>query len=103
MTITTWDEGKQMDVVCGHTEGDTYYRDVKMEHFMLKFWGFGIQKEVVDQLRKMGIKNVVLKTKKKEFKSTLDKWVKLGKVENFGHGQQVFLSTKFMQNEKPKI
>jgi len=97
MTITTWDEGKGQMVWCGHTEYDTYFRDVKMEHFMLKFFGFGIQQDVINQLIKMGIKDVVLKTKKKNFLSTLDNWVKFGKSANFGHGKQVFLSTKYMQ------
>jgi len=68
--LTTFDEKKNEIVTCGHTEGDTFFRNIKMEHFMLKFWGFGIQQVVLNKLIKMGIKNIVLRTKKKPFLST---------------------------------
>ena len=84
-------------VTCGHTDGDTYFRDVKMEHFMLKYFGFGIQAEVLEELEKGGIENIVLITKNKTFKSKLKDWRSHGKKDNFGHGDQVFLNTGIME------
>ena len=97
MIIETFDEGKNKMVTCGEIVGNTYFRDVKMEHFMIKFFGFGVQAEVLDRLINNDIKNVILRTKKKSFKSTLADWIKYGKKADFGHGKQVFLSTKYMQ------
>jgi hypothetical protein len=97
MIIKTYDEGKDEMVTCGEVIGDTYFRDVKMEHFMLKFFGFGVQKEIIDMLENNDIKKIVLNTKKKPFKSTLADWIEHGKIANFGHGDQVFLSTRYMQ------
>jgi hypothetical protein len=97
MIIETFDKGKNKMVTCGEIVGDTYFRDVKMEHFMMKFFGFGVQKEVIDRLKNNDVKKIVLVTKKKSFKSTLADWVEHGNVDDFGHGVQVFLSTKYMQ------
>lgn len=97
MIIETFDEGKDKMVTCGEIVGDTYFRDVKMEHFMIKLQSFGIQEEVLNRLVKERVRNIVLKTKKKPFKSTLTDWIYYGKLANFGHGEQVFLSTKYMQ------
>jgi hypothetical protein len=97
MLITTFDEKKGKDVTCGYTEGKTYFRDVKMEHMMIKYFGFGVQAEVLERLLKMGIESIVLKTKKKSFKSALADWARFGKLDDFGHGRQVFLSMKYME------
>jgi len=96
MFITTFDEKKGRDVTCGYTEGKTYFRDVKMEHMMLKYFGFGVQAEILERLLKEGIESIVLKTKKKSFKSELADWVRHGIPDDFGHGRQVFLSMKYM-------
>ena len=97
MIIETFDEGKNKMVTCGEVVGDTYFRDVKMEHFMLKYFGFGIQEEIIDKLENNDIKEIILITKKKLFKSTLADWIAYGHIDDFGHGKQVFLSTKYMQ------
>jgi len=97
MIIETFDEGKNKMVTCGEIVGNTYFRDVKMEHFMLKFFGFGIQDCILQKLIDDKIANIVLRTKNKSFKSTLSDWIQHGKKANFGHGKQVFLSTRYMQ------
>ena len=97
--LKTYDRGKKKDVSCGYIEGRTYFRDVKMEHLMLKFMGFGIQEDILGRLIQSHIQGVVLKAKKKTFKSTLADWMRHGIVEDFGHGRQVFLSIKYMNDQ----
>jgi hypothetical protein len=97
MIVRTYDERKKKIVTCGEIIGDTYFRNVNGEHFMLMFHGFGIQAEVLGRLGNEGVKNVVLNTKKKSFKSTLADWMQYGKKANFGHGKQVFLNTRYIQ------
>lgn len=64
---------------------------------MLKMFGFGIQEEVLLRLIEYGIESIVITTKTKDFKSTINDWLRHGKTKDFGHGRQVFLSMKFME------
>ena len=96
--LNTFDEGKGKDVVCGYIQGDTYYREVKNLHFMIKYSGYGIQTDILSRLVKDGISNIVITTERGTVHhSKLLDWVKNGKKGNYDHGDQIFLSTKYME------
>ncbi len=96
--IKTFDKAKKKKVVCGFILGDTYYRDVKNQHFMVKYNGYGIQKDVLTKLVAKGIENIKITTKRgtKHF-TTVRNWVTKGKSGKYGHGDQIFLSVKAMK------
>lgn len=97
MTIYTFDVGKNKDVFCGVVEKDIFKRVVDNKHFMVKYGGYGIQKDVLSKLVLYGVRFIEITTKKKtKYKSTIGSWVSKGKVGKFGHGEQVFLNIKFM-------
>lgn len=95
--IKTYDDKKEKEVLCGYVEGDTYYRDVDNKHFMVKHDGYGIQLDVMNQLLKMGVKTIVINTKAGTTHTVpFRTWATKGKKDSYGHGEQIFLSKKFM-------
>ena len=93
------DPAKEKLVLCGYVNGDTFIRNVvSYKHFMKIVGGYGIQELAFAELEKRDIKNVLLKETDtgKSWYSKLDDWTTNGKVANYGHGQQRFLSMKDM-------
>jgi hypothetical protein len=99
--IKTYDEGKGSYVQAGwyHEEQKTYYRDVKTNHFMRKFQGWGIQQDIIDSLPLMGCERVLIRVldSGSRFQAPLNTWQTAGVADNFGHGVQVFLDINHME------
>lgn len=98
LIVKTFDKAKNKEVVCGYIFGDTYYRTVENKHFMVKYNGYGIQKDVLTKLAAKGIENIKITTKRgTKHLTTVRNWVTKGKSGRYGHGDQIFLSIKAMK------
>jgi hypothetical protein len=96
--LRTFDEKKNKDVVCGYIEEKTYYREVSNEHYMVKYKGYGIQMDILAKLVKAGVDTIVIVTRAgTTHEVSLATWLNKGKKGNYAHGDQIFLSTKFMR------
>lgn len=49
-------EFKKNNKIVGHTIGDTYFSDRRSEHFMIKFQGFGVSDDILNELVKLKVK-----------------------------------------------
>ena len=96
--LNTFDKKKNKIVKCGYVEGNTYFKDVNNKHYMFKYNGYGIQEEIFKKLVLHGTKYIQIKTKAGTLHtSDVVYWIKNGKVDDFGHGKQIFLDIKFMK------
>ena len=98
--VYTRDPKKNSLVLAGYIKDDTFYREVKSKHFMVKMNGYGIQLDVFSKLQKRQIKNIILISRRSVFKSTLADWNTKSIKKDYGHGLQVFLSVNYMIKEK---
>ena len=96
--VRTMDPEKNVLVTCGFIDETTFIRNVKPEHFMRVVGGYGIQEAVFDALKDRKITDIILQVEGSGTKwlSKLDDWIAHGKVANYGHGRQRFLSTSYM-------
>ena len=97
--LLVFDPAKQKLALCGYVDGNAFIRDVvSYKHFMQIVGGYGIQELAFTELQKRDIKNVMLRETDtgKNWYSKLGDWVDHGKVADYGHGQQRFLSMKYM-------
>jgi len=96
--LITFDSEKDKDVYCGDVVKGVFYRHVFPEHYMRVFGGYGIQEVAFQEIQSSGItKVVIVKTDTNEsLKSEVDTWLEHGKVADYGHGKQRFLSVKYM-------
>ena len=93
------DPTKDKLVLAGFVDGDTFRRHVtSYRHFMKIVGGYGIQEIAFEELQKRKIKNILLEEKDtgKSWYSKLDDWTEHGKVADYGHGRQRFLSMRYM-------
>jgi hypothetical protein len=82
----------------------TFTKPVKRsKHFMRHANGYGLQMEVFSQLQKSGAEKIrIIETDTHDiFNSAMTDWVIHGKVADFGYGQQIFLSEKYMYKRSP--
>lgn len=97
MYLKTFDKAKDKYVRAGNLEGDVYHRKVKNAHYMVKEHGYGIQTDVMSKLLACGAKKILIHTKTKDLSASLATWVLRGHRKDYGNGEQVFLSTEFME------
>ena len=92
MKIFCFDPKKQRNVLAGeYNPSDfTFIKKVNKRHFMVLEKSYGIQEEVLQQLKKIGCINVLIITKKKMIISLLEDWLKRP-IKNYGHGFQRFI------------
>lgn len=92
MFIHCHDPRKNTTVLAGEYNPTdfTFVKKVRPEHYMSIEHGYGIQEEVLQELKVMGCKDILIVGKEKEYKSSLEDWLKLS-VQNYGHGRQRFL------------
>jgi hypothetical protein len=79
--------------------GDVYFKNVSSKHFMRVVNGYGIQYDVIREMKNSGVKRIEIledDTGKKWVASMID-WDTHSKTADYGHGKQVFLSLKYMQ------
>ena len=104
-TLRLWDPKKKKIINAGYIEGDTFYKEVKSNHYMGIYEGYGIQESIFNRILDDvdGVKWVVIKKKSGEnLKSTIEDWIKEGVLGNHGHGKQRFLNEKFYKKYEPK-
>jgi len=102
MKIYTFDPKKHRIVLCGNLVEDTLFRDVKPEHFM-KVDGYGIQEWSFQKIVKEGAKKIVLKEHLgNQWEARTKDWIEHGKVADYGHGKQRFLSLNYMKRHELK-
>lgn len=100
MKMKTFDKAKGKSVMAGSIRNGKYYRTVTNAHYMVKHQGYGIQSNVFSELYAKGVHTIVLQAKGVNLIAPLYVWVDNGVVKDYGHGDQVFLSTKFMREVK---
>jgi carbamoylphosphate synthase small subunit len=91
MKLFIFDPKKSKNVLCGEYDEitKTFTKKVKKNHFFIKFHGYGIQEEILNQLNQLGCRTICIKTKKSTFFSQLEDWLKQPSYD-FGHGLQRF-------------
>lgn len=87
--------------VKGIVEGNWYISKRRPEHFMKKFQGFGVSKQILLQLQEMGIQNIRIiyegKRGVKVFESTVKAYLESDLIHiDGGKDKQKFLSIKQM-------
>lgn len=99
--VTTFDPHKDKSVFVGKIIGDSFFRTVSNNHFMVKEGGYGLQDDVIKSLLSYGINKVIITTKSgtRHISNFID-WVKYGHKKDYGNGEQVFLNTKFCKTDK---
>lgn len=95
--MKAYDKKKKKMIHGGKVEGKTYHRNVTNKHYMVKEHGYGIQSTIMAKLVQDGIRWVILHAKSIDMKASLATWMKRGKTKDYGHGEQIFLSTEFME------
>ncbi len=94
MKLYCYDTGKGKNITAGEIVRfnleDQFVKHVNNKHFMIKEHGYGIQNEILEQLKEMGIKKVRIIAKNHINISLLEDWLKQP-IKNYGHGNQRFL------------
>ena len=95
--MRTYDKAKKKTVYTGDIQGDTYIRRVNNKHYMVKEGGYGIQKSLLPILVKENVRYIIIKAKQTTYRSTLATWLARGHTADYGHGEQIFLRTDYME------
>ena len=102
MKVYSYDPAKKKQILCGEIIEHTFFREVSTSHFMRVLNGYGIQEDAYQKLREHGVKKITLielKTTNSWVSDIVD-WEMSGKVADYGHGKQRFLSLKYMHSKK---
>lgn len=106
MKLMTYDPAKKKMVLVGYWNKDKKLlgRKVGPQHFMRVLQGYGIQNDVFQQIIKSGIKHIALKEIHTGdiLLSNVKSWLNEGRVKDYGHGKQRFLSVKYMRRKRAK-
>lgn len=97
--IRTFDPRKNRYVVAGNIQGDTFVRKVTKKHFVWKYKGYGLQKDVFEQINNVKYINIV--APKGVYKATLETWLTKGIMDDLGNGRQRFLPVEEMEKLEP--
>jgi len=95
LKIYCYDPKKSKNILAGTYYPRTYEfsKKVRKNHFMVKEHGYGIQEEVLQQLKILGCYYIYIYTKKGAIITCLEDWLKQP-IKNYGHGNQRFLGAK---------
>ena len=96
------DPGKEKLVLAGTILTDldgqiTFVREVKKNHFHRLKQAYGISVEVVEQLVNRNVTKVKLFTPDCLYESDMEWWLDKNAIDNYGHGEQVFVRTSVMK------
>jgi len=103
MEIKTYDPGKGRRVYVGEIRNGVFYRIVQPHHYMKKYEGYGLQDDVVGQLRVEGVDKVCLveAATSTSWLSLLEHWYSpVAILAEWGHGWQYFLPVDQMMKLK---
>lgn len=94
--------GRSLTIGTLRKEGDKKYFHKKVtraKHLMRMFSAYGIQKEAFDKYLRG--KDITIVIEEEDTKDTLlsevKDWEEHASYQNYGHGRQMFLSTKYMK------
>ena len=90
MIIKTVDPKKSKLIVAGTFKDGIFYKKVSPKHYMVKERGYGIQEDVIQQLKELGCTMINTKTKTHEYLFNFTELLHKG-LRNYGHGDQRFL------------
>lgn len=92
MKLYCFDPKKKKIILAGIYNEDLkiFFKDVKPSHFMVIEKSYGIQDEILQQLKRLGCQDICIKTKLFYIQSKLEDWLKKP-IKNYGHGNQRFL------------
>jgi len=95
MKIYCFDTGKNRNILAGeyYPGLHNFVKKVTRKHYMVLEKGYGIQEEVLQQLKSLGCISVSIVTKTGISISLLENWLKQP-IKNYGHGKQRFLGGK---------
>lgn len=101
MELFIFDPAKKKQVLCGHIIDKTFTRVVKPEHYMNVVKGYGIQEVAFQEIKDRGVTTIVLleEATGKKYTSSIEKWLEKGRVADYGHGKQRFISLKYINDE----
>jgi len=93
--IYAYDKAKQKMILAGMIQAETFIKSVKNNHYVKKYRGYGISKEVINILKKREIKNILIKSKKNSYLSKVSQWEHI--IDDLGNGEQCFVPVNFME------
>ena len=98
MKLFCFDPKKGKNVMAGEILTDVFgasyfYKKVKPKHYMIIEKSFGIQEEIIQQLLKMNVTEIIIETKTGQQISYIGYWLKKP-AKNYGSGLQRFLGAK---------
>lgn len=102
MKLLAFDPAKKKQVLCGEIAGTSLFRWVKPEHFMRVLQGYGIQEVAFQKICEEELKMIILKEEHTglNWEAPVEIWKLHGKVMDYGHGKQRFLSLKYMKTHQ---
>lgn len=101
MKLLVTDPNKHKQVLVGEVVDGVLRRQVKPEHFMKVVDGYGIQEVAFQGLFEHAVKKIILETDfGTEYSADVQTWLDHGRVADYGHGKQRFLSLKYMQTKE---
>lgn len=98
MKLLVKDCAKNKTVLIGEIRGDTLIKIVEQKkHFMSNENGYGINADGMMMMVKRGVKTIrIVETDTgTTFEVPVQVWDDVGKLANYGHGPQIFLSMKY--------
>lgn len=98
MEIKVYDPEKDKNIVVGNLINGTYLRDIKPNHYVFKYAGYGIQANLLAYLNSKGCHTIKLRSPKRILQSSIDKWILKGFPDDLGNGVQVFLPISEMED-----
>ena len=90
LPIYTYDPKKEKKVYVGSYDGIMFRKKVGKKHYMIKEKGYGIQEDVVQNLKELDCQYVELVTKTRVHRFPFPGLLE-AEVKNYGHGKQRFL------------
>lgn len=91
--------------VWGHTDGEYYYTKRGSDHFCYKHNGYGIQKNLLERLKEMGVRLILIDATMKTYTTHIETWFKFGVEDTLREedGKQVFLSLDVLERRFDKV
>ncbi len=98
MKVNAYDPKKDKKVFAGVylTDKSIFIKTVSQKNFMIVEDGYGIQWEVMKQLKEWGCKEIHIKLNKEVYEVNFETWYENGNIKNYGHGKQSFFKLKGM-------
>ena len=97
--LRVYDPAKKREVTVGEIQKDIFIKRTGKAHYMIKYRGYGISKLVIEKLSQLNVKHIIIRTMTEEYNAPLETWVEEGTLDDFGHGEQIFLGVAKMKRK----